>query len=563
MPSYFKQALAAGYARLEETPKGERVTYVAADRSEYYRDPEEKVRAEFWAELIFRYQYPPERLGVEITVPDRTPKDAADIVVFSDDARTRPYAVIECKRDGISDAEFGQAVEQAAGNGTWAKLRALYVGVVAGDTRRFLDFSDEYGALERERNIIADLPMRYGKPQEYKFVKGGPLDIAAVSREQLISAIRKSHQTLWAGGKLSPPAAFGELCKIIFVKISDEQAKRRVGEPYEFQIKTHEDATGLATRIRKLYQRQQEKDPDVFTDTIKVDDVALRTIVSHLESLNLSATDLDTKGVAFEQFMDSFFKGDFGQFFTPRPVIEFAVSMLRPTSDDLVLDPACGSGGFLLYALDAIRREASEYHDIDSADFYRHWHDFASKKLYGIEVNEELTRVAKMNMIIHDDGHSNVVGWDALESVEALSRLHPGFKADSFDVILTNPPFGATIKVSDKPYLATFELGNKVTKTKTATKVEPRKQQKTEILFLERIKTYLKPGAGRAAVVLPDGIFANSSLAYVRSFIVDNFQVLAVVSLPATAFSHYGAAVKSSILFLRRRAQGETPRLEE
>ena len=161
--------------------------------------------------------------------------------------------MIECKWDGVSDAEFNQAVEQAAGNGTWAKLRAAYVGVVAGLTRRFLDFGEQWGVLEREKNIIADLPAEYGKPEEFKYRRGGDLEIQPVSRETLIRAIQKCHQTLWGGGKLSPPTAFGELCKLIFVKIADEQAKRKVGEPYQFQIKTHETSKRLATRIRDLF----------------------------------------------------------------------------------------------------------------------------------------------------------------------------------------------------------------------------------------------------------------------------------------------------------------------
>src|SRR5690606_25507135 len=115
--------------------------------------------------------------------------------------------------------------------------------------------------------------------------------------------------------------------KIIFVKISDELKPRRKNEPYEFQIKTHENSHQLGKRIRALYEEQRKRDPDVFSDTIRVDDGVLSTVVSHLESINLSKTDLDTKGIAFEQFMDGFFKGDYGQFFTPRTVIEFAVKM--------------------------------------------------------------------------------------------------------------------------------------------------------------------------------------------------------------------------------------------
>jgi type I restriction enzyme M protein len=560
--SYLDRAIADGHARIAGEGKKKRITYLAVNHSERYSDPEEKVRADFWAELIYRYGYEPARIGVEVVVPDRTPHDTADLVVFRDDERKRPFAVIECKRDGVTDAEFKQAIEQACGNGTWAKLRAAFVGVVAGQTRLFLDFSDKYGVLERERNIVADLPAQYGKPEEFKYRKGGLLDTQAVSREQLISAIRKCHQTLWGGGRLSPPAAFGELCKVIFVKISDELAARRQGEPYEFQIKTYESSQRLAERIRRLYDQQKVRDPEVFEEGIRFDDQTLRTIVSHLEGINLSKTDLDTKGVAFEQFMDGFFKGDFGQYFTPREIISFAVEMLDPQNDALVLDPACGSGGFLLYALDHVRREATDYWPDDPAGQYRHWHDFAQTRLYGLEINEEIARVAKMNMIVHDDGHTNVAGTDALQPLSRIREVtgNTAFAAGKFDLVLTNPPFGSQVALAERPYLAEYDLGNQ---TDAKGRKRPRKNQKTEILFLERIWEFLKPGTGRAAVVLPDGLLTNSSLQYVRDFLLDRFQVLAVVSLPQTAFAHYGAGVKASVVFLRKRAEDESPDDEE
>jgi type I restriction enzyme M protein len=198
--TYLEEAIRKGYAKLDGEGTKRRIIYNAVNRSERYSDPEEQVRAEYWAELIFHYGYEPIRIGVEVPVPDRTPKDAADLVVFQDDARTRPFAVIECKRDGVTDSEFTQAVEQACGNGTWAKFRALYVGVVAGQTRRFLDFSDKYGVLEREVNIIADLPRQYGRPEEWRFFKGTKDDIQPVNKDVLMATIAKCHQTLWGGG---------------------------------------------------------------------------------------------------------------------------------------------------------------------------------------------------------------------------------------------------------------------------------------------------------------------------------------------------------------------------
>ena len=557
--TFLEKAIKDGYAYIVGEEGKRKITYVSSDNhTERYDDPEERVRAEFWAELIYKYEYPANRIKVEISVPDRVPTDRADMVIFSDDECKRPYAIVECKKDGVTDAEFAQAIEQGVGNATWVKLRADYVVIIAGATRRVLDVSDKFGVLERENNIIADLPHAYGKPQAFRFYKGTDNDIKPVAKEDLKSAIKKCHQTLWGGGRLSPPTAFGELCKIIFVKISDEKKPRKKGEPYDFQIKTHEPSSKLAERINDLYDEQKVNDPEVFTESIKVDDRVLRTVVSHLEAINLNKTDLDVKGVAFEQFMDGFFKGDFGQYFTPREIIEFCVKMMKPKQTDNVLDPSCGSGGFLLHTLDYMRKQANEYCDkaTDPVAHFKYWHDFAEKHLYGIEINDEIARVAKMNMIVHDDGHTNVISHDALESIEKMREKNQGFQAGKFDLILTNPPFGSTIKKEEKPYLETFELGNVYDKKgkKTA-----RKNQSSEVLFIERIYEFLKAGTGKAAIVLPDGILTNSSMQYVRDFILDKFQLLAVVSLPQCAFAHFGAGVKASVIFVRKRKLNEKP----
>ena len=556
-----QRAIKDGYINIIGNEGKRKIIYVASNNhTENYEDPEEMVRAEFYAELIYKYEYPVNRIRIEVTIPDRLPTDRADIVVFNDDECKRPYAVVECKKEGVTDAEFNQAIEQGIGNATWIKLRAQYVVIIAGGTRRVLEVSDEYGIFEREKNIVADLPKQYGKVQEYRFYKGTENDIKPVSREDLIAAIKKCHQTLWGGGRLSPPTAFGELCKLIFVKISDEQKPRKKGEPYQFQIKTHEPSSKLAERINALYNEQKVKDPEVFTESIKVDDRVLRTVVSHLEAINLNKTDLDVKGVAFEQFMDGFFKGDFGQYFTPRPIIEFCVKMMKPEQDWDVLDPSCGSGGFLLHALDYMRKQAGDYYEKGTVDYFNYWHDFAAKHLFGIEINDEIARVAKMNMIVHDDGHTNVISHDALESIAKMHDHNRGFSENRFDLILTNPPFGSTINLAEKPYLTSFELGHSID---AKGKKKPRKNQSSEVLFIERIWQFLKPGTGKAAIVLPDGILTNSSMQYVRDFILEKFQLLAVVSLPQCAFAHFGAGVKASVVFVRKRKENEKPNGEE
>lgn len=576
--TYLSRALELGQAEITGEGRNERIRYIAAGHSERWSDPEEKVRAELWAELIHKYEYPPERIRFEVNVPRRTPNDFADLVIYTDDELKSPYFVFECKKSDLPDIEFNQAIEQACGNR--ANLGAKYCGAVAGLPRRLLRFDHSLPG-ERDNNHLTDIPVRYGQPPEWRFYqKVEGKDLVAVSREELRAAIRKCNQTLWEGGRRNPVTAFDEFSKIVFIKHRDEKdLNREAGKPYAFQRRNGETAVALARRIRELYENEKEKEPDVFTDSINVDPPILAQCVEHLEGISLDRTELDTKGVAFEEFMDGFFKGDFGQYFTPRELISFCVEMLAPDRNQLILDPACGSGGFLLYTLDHVRREADRRFPRratgHSIEHFRYWHDFAQNNLYGIEVNDELARVAKMNMIIHDDGHTNIVGHDALDFLDNLENKNHRVAESRFDLILTNPPFGAKIQRTEKgnDYLEQFDLmrylgkntplditgkGKDASEKSRKKAVKKTASIKTEIAFIERIHSFLKPGTGHAAVVLPDGILNNSSLQGVRNWLLHHFQLLAVVSLPQFAFQHYNAGVKASIVFLRRLGHDET-----
>ena len=524
-----------------------RIEYLLQGHKEHFNDPEEQVRAEYYYDLLEKYRYSGRRISFEVEMPDRTPERYADIVIYVDDAKTQPYIVAECKKDGITNAEFEQATKQAIANAR--VLKAPYAICVAGNTQRAME-TDAWTDKAPEKATITDIPISYGRIEEFRYKKGDTnWDIKVVDQDELKRAFQKCHDTLWAGGKRSPTTAFDEFAKIIFVKIRDEKKGRRIGEPYDFQIKTHESAESVYQRINAIYLEAKERDPEVFKDRLQVEPEELYTVVEHLQGISLDKTDLDTKGVAFEHFMEDFFKGKNGQFFTPRIIVNFAIAMMDIKNDDLVLDPACGSGGFLLHALDHVRHQAEEFYPGDQTAQYRYWHDFAKSNLFGIEINDSIARVAKMNMIIHDDGHTNVIGFDALDTIEKMSERNPGFGKNRFDVIVTNPPFGATVKFSEHPYIAGFTLG------KNGGRV--RNNQSTEILFIERCLDFLKPGTGQMAIVFPDGILTNSSLQYVRDYLMDKTQILAVVSLPPFAFAHFGAGVKSSLVFMRKKAHNE------
>lgn len=520
-----------------------RVEYTLAKRKSYkLTDPEERVRTSFCVELVRKYQYPKERIDLEVEVPRREPKDKADIVVYEDDELKMPYIVVECKPDGISPPEIKQAIEQAFGNAH--SLGAKYTIVVAGSVRVAFDMAG-FPPMERERNIIADIPIRYGKLIKFKYKKGEPeWDIREVDKNEILAKFQQCHDTLWEAGKRNPAEAFDEMSKLMFCKIHDERFLTKKDQYYRFQIGTHEEIREVAERVKNIYQDARRIDPDVFVDPIKAEDPIIYGVVEILQGISLSQTDLDAKGVAFEHFLGAVFRGEMGQYFTPRPIVEFMVEMLSPDENDFVIDPACGSGGFLLYALDKVKKELEESLSPRDADY--RWRNFGLKQLFGIEINSQLARVAMINMIIHEDGHSNIENNDSLDSPEKFNPRRD-IKLGKYTCLLTNPPFGAVTKEREKPYLSEYELGSKIKK---------RNRQNTEILFIERCLAFLAFG-GRMGIVLPDGVLTNSSLQYVRDFITEKAQILAVVSLPQTSFVHYGSGVKASLLFLRKKQEGE------
>lgn len=522
-----------------------RIFYNVKTKKNYnYKDPEEKIRANVFIRLVLDYGYNAEDIDFEVRVPRRTPEDLADIVVYEKGKDTQPYLVVECKKDGISDSQFEQAIEQVFGNAN--SLGAKYSWVVAGNTDTAFDVKN-FNSMEREKNVISQIPVSYGQAPKYRFKKEKKSSkenrnsLKIVSREELIKTLEKCHDTVWQGGKLNPSDAFDEVSKILFCKLQDEK-KTAVSEFYKFQVGTHEESSDIAERIHGIYKEGKEQDPNVFSENIKLEDDIIYKTVEHLQSININKTDLDSKGVAFERFMGDFFKGKMGQYFTPRNIVDFCVKMLFIKQNERVLDPACGSGGFLLHAMDLIRKKAEEDYE-EEKEIYSYWHDFASKNLFGIEINEQIARVCKMNMIIHDDGHTNIISADSLDNIEKHTKINSQFKKENFDIILTNPPFGAKVLINEKKYLKDYQLGLNNGKERAA--------QSTEVLFIERCFEYLKEG-GRMAIVLPDGILTNATLQYVRDFIMNNFKINAIVSIPQTAFSHYGAGVKCSLLFLTK-----------
>ena len=431
--------------------------------------------------------------------------------------------------------------------------------------------------------------------------------------ENLQMAFSRVHDYIYGNQGLKKDAAFWQVLDLIFCKIHDEHStgKRR------FWVKgternTPEGQAAIAKRIKELFE-EVKNDPNyssVFTerDQIELNDRVLAFAVGEFSRYNLLETDVDVKGAAYEEITSSMLKSQRGQFFTPTNVIRLMIEMMNPGDDkDLrnsnnwprILDPACGSGRFLTYALDHIRRKMAaqlfpQEHPLlqvlrlDRDPKYKNLpHEFAGKCLYGIDFDPDLKRAARMNMILNNDGHGNILSFNSLEfplmiadrtiselrgkyithssknaagEIEMPDPVRARLEADlgAFDFVFTNPPFGAKIPIDDPRILRQFDLGHRWTKEgdQWLMKGDLQSRVAPEVLFVERCVQWAKPGTGKIAIVLPDGILGNPDAASIRYWILTHCQVLASVDLPVEAFLPQ-VGVQASLLFLRRKSQEE------
>ncbi|EPD8511392.1 N-6 DNA methylase [Campylobacter upsaliensis] len=542
-----EKALEQGYLSFD----GDSIIYHTKKPSKQnYTNPEEKVRAEVFARLIIEKEYPLSHIAIEVRVTRGSNKSntRADIVVYKNAKHQKAFIAIELKKS--SQKDLREAKEQALSYANF--LKADYALATNGKEKIALYIKED------SNDLINDIPPYGGNAPIWKYLRNSEnSDISKITTDELKTLLEKIHNYLWNGGKRNPAEAFSEFSKIIFTKIMDEKIAEYDPdyklENYEFQKNRDEDKFALEKRIKGLYQKYKEKDSNVFDNALILDADEIKFLVENLESISLSETDLDIKGKVFQKFFADFFKGTAGQYFTPLNIVRFMVECFDLRQNDLVLDPSCGSGGFLLQTLQYMQEKSKkldgEYNQ------KRFWHSFAEKNLYGIEISGGISQTAKMNMIIHDDGHTNVITADGLDSFENFIKKNNKFQKNTFNFIFTNPPFGSSIPAS-KPYFEDFSFAKSEVHfiDKIIDKKSPKdlSAQKSEILFLERYFEFLKEG-GIVACVLPDGILTNSSLQNVRDYLLERFYLLASFSLPQHTFSNYGAGVKSSILVLKKK----------
>lgn len=585
--------------------------------------PEEEVRQRYVCRLVDSYGYGIKQMGEEVKVTNSQRGQGAaraDIVIWRNEEDKRKgknaLIVVECKAENVTirQADYFQGYNYAA----WAGAK-FFVTTNLKETRIFKVVED---AMPKKLEEIADIPSA-DMVNDDKKIKAMLLQTKAFTRDEFSRLLFKCHNIIRNNDKLSPEAAFDEISKILFIKIRCERTNSGT------QIFSKEEFL----KQKKMYDAVKSKEsPDYYqflfnktkedfakdhlfdeNETIKIRENSFEQIVKELQVYNLSTTSDDVKGIAFEQFLGRTFRGELGQFFTPRTIVDFMVSVLDPQEGEYICDPCCGSGGFLIRAFEYVREHIENEVEVRKEDvkkslFTDDYSKLPKKEqekndqkvidafskmnyeldinnpmgrlrslsfdcIYGTDANPRMARTAKMNMIMHGDGHGGVHHHDGLLNVN-------GIWEGRFDVILTNPPFGARIdkelKITEADRFTDIEKIKAYEKRYGKENYDNALKQVndhinqpildlfqigkfsglTEVLFIERCLNLLKPG-GRMGIVLPEGVLNNTNLQKVRDFVESKAKILLIVSIPQDVFMAAGATVKPSLLFFKKFTEDE------
>jgi len=521
--------------------------------------PEEIVRQLF---LVYIRDYLSYSLSqVDVEVPIQMGADdskRADIVVFTNDTCTSKYLIFEIKKPNAeTGVEQLQSYLNATGTffGAWSNGKdiAFQLREESPETKGEPYYYRDIPRLPKKGEVLGDVL----KPLTKK-------DLRVI--QNLKDTIKRLEDTALANAGVN---AFDELFKLFFAKLHDEFDPRKNDDsPMKFRVPKADPET-VYERINGLFQEAKNRPgwQGIFDtdEVLKLKDDALILCASALEPLKFHDADLDVIDAAFEYLINPEQKGAKGQYFTPRMVVDMAVKMIDPQVDERVVDPACGSGGFLIHTIKHVRIKQGWEHDFEKT--YRYANDY----LYAVDFDDKLKKVAKVMMLIAGDGKSNVFGVDSLDfrkwaRSEVTNKIGP-FKKDikdgNFDVVLTNPPFSG--KITGKEQLSVYELyelrqsgkltddeeeleeGEGVAKKETRKKVN---SMKRDILFIERCLRFLKPG-GRMAIVLPQGNLNNIGTKALREWIMSKARILAVVGLGVNTFKPF-TGTKTSVIFLQK-----------
>lgn len=579
--------------------------------------PEEEVRQRYICRLVDSYGYDLKQMDQELKVTNSQRGQGAaraDIVIWKSakdkTGSKSAFIVVECKAESVTirKEDYYQGYNYAA----WAGAD-FFVTTNLKETRVFKVVK---GEIPKKLEEIVDIPTAEMATDEKK-VKELLNQTKAFTRDEFSRLLYKCHNIIRNNDKLSPEAAFDEISKILFIKIRYERDNTgtQIFSKDAF-VKLKDVYNSMKSKgAPEFYQFLFEKTKEDFSkdnlfdpnETIRIRETSFEKIVEELQVYNLSTTSDDVKGIAFEKFLGRTFRGELGQFFTPRTIVEFMVSVLDPQEGEYICDPCCGSGGFLIRAFEYVREQIESeleqrkeevkkqlipenYDDLNPkeqeaidakvSDAFAKMNfevDVNNAKgrlrslsfdcIYGTDANPRMARTAKMNMIMHGDGHGGVHHHDGLLNVN-------GIWDGRFDVILTNPPFGARvdkdIKISEadkftdeakiKAYVKRYgeeyltalrQVNDHIGESLLDQFGVGKMSGLTEVLFIDRCLNLLKPG-GRLGIVLPEGVLNNTNLQNVREYFEGRAKILLIVSIPQDVFMAAGATVKPSLMFFKR-----------
>lgn len=551
--------------------------------------PEEYVRQTIEKRLVNEHKYMPSQVQIEYTLQVGSRKPRADIVIWDRDATDHTQRniklIIECKKetvdarnakDGIGQLQSYMSVCTNCEWGMWTNSVQKYV---------FRKTVDESGNIEfMEYN---DIPSADGNLDDVN--RPSRKSLKNASDDNLLFVFKTCHNHIYVNDGMQKQPAFFELLKVIFCKIEDE---RNIPKLLEFYTTSEERSNpdGQLTvqkRISNIFQRVKKRHGKIFdaNDEIKLTPRSLAYIVSELQRYSLLNTNIDIKGKAYEEIVGANLRGDRGEFFTPRNVMKMAVEMINPKISERVVDTSCGTGGFVVTAMthviEQIERSFVEELGVEKkdwdADTIRVFQDkiseVAGTYFFGFDINPDLVKATKMNMVMNNDGSGNILQTNSLlpphewsdefrtRLAEALgiqkSTIRNHKSIEFFDVIVTNPPFGSKIPIKDKNILEQFDLAHiwENDKKKGTWSMTDRLQSSVppEILFIERCTQFLVPG-GRLGIVLPDSILGSPGLGYIREWLIQNHRIVASIDLHQDTFQPRNGT-QTSVLFLQKKTQ--------
>ncbi|MEG1567330.1 MAG: N-6 DNA methylase [Anaerovoracaceae bacterium] len=596
--------------------------------------PEEKVRQKYIQILVNEYGYSLKQMTQEMKVTNSQRGQGsarADIIIWKTEKEKlenrSAFIVVECKAESvrIHQEDYFQGFNYAS----WAGA-SFFVTTNEKETKYF-NVDKDY--IPKELIEVVELPTAQNALNDKK-IKELLNKTKTFTRDDFTKMLRTCHNIIRNNDKLSPEAAFDEISKILFMKINFEKDNRgnKVFTREEFQ----EQEKNYEENIRPELLNEQKNwsymqflfaktkrayaDDHLFeqNEIIKIRQNSFESIIEKLQVYNLSDTQDDVKGIAFEEFLGTTFRGELGQFFTPRTVVDFMTNILDPVEGETICDPTCGSGGFLIKAFEYVREkiegdikqakvelrkslEGENYEgksekqqlainekiadmqnclnkELDTQQENSRMYKLSHDCIYGTDANPRMARTSKMNMIMHGDGHGGVHHHDGLLNVNGIFE-------ERFDVILTNPPFGARIdkdqKISEADRFTNEVLIEKY-KAKYGEAYENALKQVndnidksllklfdvgelsglTEVLFIERCLRLLKKG-GRMGMVLPEGVLNTSNLQKVREYFEGKAKLILICSIPQDVFIKAGATVKPSLVFMKRFTEEEEVKYAE